>query len=66
MESIGFRFYKVIDSYFRDGSIDHMFMMILDSVYQNGSHKSELKSLTFDSSQQLLAVRSQTSRNKNP
>jgi hypothetical protein len=56
--SIGFRICKVRDSYYRGDSIDYVFTLILDSFHQRDSHRNGLKSQTFGSPQQLLAIRS--------
>jgi hypothetical protein len=47
--SIGFRIYKVTNSYYRDDTSNSMFTLVLDGFHQSDSHKSELKSWTFGS-----------------
>jgi hypothetical protein len=41
---IGFRIYKVTDSYYHDDSSDYVFTSILGGFHQSGFHRSGLKS----------------------
>jgi hypothetical protein len=56
--SIGFRIYKVMDSYYCNDSTDYVFILILDGFYQIDFYRSWLKSQAFGSPQQFLVARS--------
>jgi hypothetical protein len=46
-----------MDSSYRDDSTDWVFTLILEDVHQSDFYRSGLKSLVFDSPQQLLVAR---------